>query len=405
MSDATSTPAQAAPEQLEQALFEIKKVIVGQDRAIERLLVCLLARGHCLLEGVPGLAKTLAVETLATVVGGTFTRLQFTPDLLPADIVGTRIYRASNETLRHRAGVRSSPTSCSPTRSTVRRPRCSRRCSRSWPSTRCRSAASRRPRARALPRARHAEPDRVRGRLPAARGATRPLPDEDRGRLPDAGRRARDRPPHGREPSAGQPGPHARGPRSRLQAAADAVYVDHGVVDYAVNLVLATREPAAHGLPELDGADHLRCQPPCQPRPRRRRSGPRPAARSHLRAAPGRLRRRPRRAASPAGAQSTRRWPRVSASSTCWPECSAPCRHRAWSRHRRHHPPAGNLAPTQPHAPCTAPPGRPAPRLRPPLRRRRRPPSPFRSPSDVGPHPLSPTPRTVTWPHGRSRCP
>jgi MoxR-like ATPase len=82
---------------LENALFEIKKVIVGQDRAIERVLVCLLARGHCLLEGVPGLAKTLLVETLASVAGGTFARLQFTPDLLPADIVGTRIYRASDE--------------------------------------------------------------------------------------------------------------------------------------------------------------------------------------------------------------------------------------------------------------------------------------------------------------------
>src|SRR5687767_10779424 len=82
---------------LETAIFEVKKVIVGQDRAIERLFVCLLARGHCLLEGVPGLAKTLAVETLAEVVGGSFVRLQFTPDLLPADIVGTRIYRASTE--------------------------------------------------------------------------------------------------------------------------------------------------------------------------------------------------------------------------------------------------------------------------------------------------------------------
>src|SRR5438093_11889335 len=82
--------------QLEQAVFEIKKVIVGQDRVIERLMVCLLARGHCLLEGVPGLAKTLAVETLAAVTGGTFARLQFTPDLLPADIVGTRVYRTSS---------------------------------------------------------------------------------------------------------------------------------------------------------------------------------------------------------------------------------------------------------------------------------------------------------------------
>ncbi len=81
----------------ERILFEIKKVIVGQDRAIERLLVSLVARGHCLLESVPGLAKTLSAETLALTVGGTFSRIQFTPDLLPADIVGTRIFRSSTE--------------------------------------------------------------------------------------------------------------------------------------------------------------------------------------------------------------------------------------------------------------------------------------------------------------------
>jgi MoxR-like ATPase len=72
-------------------------VIVGQDRVVERMLACLLAKGHVLLEGVPGLAKTLAVETLAEVVGGTFVRIQFTPDLIPSDLVGTRIYRASTE--------------------------------------------------------------------------------------------------------------------------------------------------------------------------------------------------------------------------------------------------------------------------------------------------------------------
>jgi MoxR-like ATPase len=90
------TPAQDAT-QLERAMFEVKRVIVGQDRMVERMFVALLARGHCLLEGVPGVAKTLAVETLARVVGGTFSRVQFTPDLVPADIVGTRIYRQSNE--------------------------------------------------------------------------------------------------------------------------------------------------------------------------------------------------------------------------------------------------------------------------------------------------------------------
>ena len=94
--DQVTTPAQDATL-LERALFEVKRVIVGQDRMIERMLVSVLARGHCLLEGVPGVAKTLAVETLATVVGGSFARIQFTPDLVPADIVGTRIYRASSE--------------------------------------------------------------------------------------------------------------------------------------------------------------------------------------------------------------------------------------------------------------------------------------------------------------------
>jgi MoxR-like ATPase len=97
--EAVTTPGPTTSEAalLEAAVFEMKKVLVGQDRVIERLIVCLLSRGHCLLEGVPGLAKTLAVETLASVTGGSFTRVQFTPDLLPADIVGTRVYRASSE--------------------------------------------------------------------------------------------------------------------------------------------------------------------------------------------------------------------------------------------------------------------------------------------------------------------
>jgi MoxR-like ATPase len=83
---------------LERALFEVKRVVVGQDHLVERMLVGLLARGHCLLEGVPGVAKTLAVRTLAEVIGGKFARLQFTPDLVPGDIMGTRIWRPSAET-------------------------------------------------------------------------------------------------------------------------------------------------------------------------------------------------------------------------------------------------------------------------------------------------------------------
>jgi MoxR-like ATPase len=78
---------------LQEALSEIKRVIVGQDAMLERLLVSLLAGGHVLLEGVPGLAKTLTLKTLAAVLGGTFGRIQFTPDLVPADLVGTRVWR------------------------------------------------------------------------------------------------------------------------------------------------------------------------------------------------------------------------------------------------------------------------------------------------------------------------
>jgi MoxR-like ATPase len=78
---------------LEQALFEIKRVIAGQDTMLERVLVCLLADGHLLIEGVPGLAKTLTIKTTAQVLGGTFNRVQFTPDLMPSDLVGTRVYR------------------------------------------------------------------------------------------------------------------------------------------------------------------------------------------------------------------------------------------------------------------------------------------------------------------------
>jgi MoxR-like ATPase len=77
---------------MEHALYEVKKIIVGQDHLLERMLVALLARGHLLVEGVPGLAKTLAIKTLAQVIGGEFKRIQFTPDLVPADLVGTRIY-------------------------------------------------------------------------------------------------------------------------------------------------------------------------------------------------------------------------------------------------------------------------------------------------------------------------
>jgi MoxR-like ATPase len=96
VSEHVQTPA-ADASALERVLFEVKRVIVGQERLVERMVVSMLAQGHCLLEGVPGVAKTLAVETLAKTVTGSFARLQFTPDLVPSDIMGTRIYRPGSE--------------------------------------------------------------------------------------------------------------------------------------------------------------------------------------------------------------------------------------------------------------------------------------------------------------------
>ena len=93
---------------LEQALFEIRRVIAGQEEMLERVLVCLLSGGHLLIEGVPGLAKTLAIKTTAAVLGGTFHRVQFTPDLVPSDLVGTRIYRPD----RHDFDVALGPVFC-----------------------------------------------------------------------------------------------------------------------------------------------------------------------------------------------------------------------------------------------------------------------------------------------------
>jgi len=234
---------------VEAALFEIKKVIVGQDRMIERLMVCLLARGHCLLEGVPGVAKTLAVETLARVTGGSFARLQFTPDLLPADIVGTRIYRPSTETFDIELGpvfanfVLADEVNRAPAK--------------------VQSALLE------IMAEKHVSiggktfdaPDPflvLATQNPIESEGVYPLPEAQRDRFL-------------MKVVVGYPTPaeevaivHRVGisipvpaqvldpDRLRsMQDDADRVYVDRGVVDYAVNLVLATREPANFGLPDL----------------------------------------------------------------------------------------------------------------------------------------------------------
>ncbi|RZM01256.1 MAG: MoxR family ATPase [Variovorax sp.] len=95
MSTSETSPFATAPataELMEQILYEVKRVVVGQDRFLERVMVAILAGGHLLVEGVPGLAKTLTIKTLADTIQGRFKRIQFTPDLVPSDLVGTRIY-------------------------------------------------------------------------------------------------------------------------------------------------------------------------------------------------------------------------------------------------------------------------------------------------------------------------
>ncbi|MBX6388592.1 MAG: MoxR family ATPase [Frankia sp.] len=236
---------------LERALFEVKKVIVGQDHMVERMLVALLARGHCLLEGVPGVAKTLAVQTLADVVGGSFVRIQFTNDLVPSDIVGTRVYRASRETFDIELGpifanfVLADEINRAPAKvqSALLEVMSERQVSLGGVTHR-------------LP-----SPFLVLAtQNPIESEGVYPLPEAQRDRFlmkvnvpyPTAAeeleivRRMGVRPPRAErilDPAT----------LIRLQDRADDVFVHHAIMDYAVRLVLASRAPAEHGLPELAG--------------------------------------------------------------------------------------------------------------------------------------------------------
>ena len=167
---------------MERVLYEVKKVIVGQDHLLERLVVALLARGHLLVEGVPGLAKTMAIKTLAAAIGGDFKRIQFTPDLVPADLVGTRIYNQktgefhtslgpvftnlllADEINRAPAKVQSALLEVMQERQVT--------IGRETP-----------PGARPVPGAGHAEPHRDRGHVRPAGGAGRPVHAQGAGRL------------------------------------------------------------------------------------------------------------------------------------------------------------------------------------------------------------------------------
>jgi MoxR-like ATPase len=237
--------------QLEQALFEVKRVIVGQHRVLERMFTCLLANGHCLIEGVPGLAKTLAVETLATAVGGTFHRIQFTPDLLPADIMGTRIYRASTERFDVELGpvfanfVLADEVNRAPAK---------------VQSALLEVMAERQVSIAGITHPVPAPFLVLATQNPIESEGVYPLPEAQRDRFlmkivvpyptmdeeKEIVRRMGGVPPKARRIL--QPDDVMR-----LQAAARDVYVDPAVLDYVIRLVMATRAPAEAGLSELHG--------------------------------------------------------------------------------------------------------------------------------------------------------
>jgi MoxR-like ATPase len=247
---AATRPATDDATLLEHVLFEVRKVIVGQDHLVERLLVALLAQGHVLLEGPPGVAKTLAAETLATVVGGSFARVQFTPDLLPADITGTRVYRASSEEFDVELGpvfvnllladeINRAPAKVQSALLEVMAERQVTIGGRT-----------------------HPVPESflvVATQNPAESEGVYPLPEAQRDRF--LMKVAVDHPSPAEELEIvrrmGVTPPEAAerltlDDLARLQQAArSAVYVDHGVQQYAVDLVCATRDPARYGLAEL----------------------------------------------------------------------------------------------------------------------------------------------------------
>jgi MoxR-like ATPase len=234
---------------LERVLFEVKRVIVGQDRVIERLLVALLARGHCLLEGAPGLAKTLLAETLATVVGGSFVRVQFTPDLVPSDLVGTRIYRPSTEAFDIELG---------PIFANVVLADEINRAPAKVQSALLEVMAERHVSIGGIT---HNVPEPflvLATQNPIEHEGVYPLPEAQRDRFlmkiavgypnareeADIVRRMGVDPPHA--------SPVLNPARlSQLQRAADTMFVHDAVLDYAVRLVMATRQPADHNLPDL----------------------------------------------------------------------------------------------------------------------------------------------------------
>ena len=260
-SQAVPTPAEAK-ERLEQALFEIRRVIAGQDAMLERVLVCLLAQGHLLIEGVPGLAKTLTIKTTADVLGGSFARVQFTPDLVPSDLVGTRIFRPGEGTFDTELG----PVFCNFLLADE--------INRAPAKVQSALLEVMQEHQVTIGHATHAVPDPflvMATQNPIESEGTYPLPEAqvDRFMLKVViGYPARDE-----ELAIVQrqlvPRPDLRQTLSLqelrealtlddlkgLQSAVFEIYVDPALVSYAVELATATREPGAHGIAEL--ADYI----------------------------------------------------------------------------------------------------------------------------------------------------
>jgi MoxR-like ATPase len=242
------TPAADATA-LERVMFEIKRVIVGQERLVERMMVGLLARGHCLLEGVPGVAKTLAVETLARTVSGTFARLQFTPDLVPSDIVGTRIYRPGTERFDTELGpifanfvladeINRAPAKVQSALLEVMAERHVSLGGQKYP----------------VP-----SPFLVLAtQNPIESEGVYPLPEAQRDRFlmkinvdyPSAAEEREIVYRMGVEPPVANP-VLTTDELARLQASASRVFVHHAIVDYVVRLVVATRNPGQHGMSDV----------------------------------------------------------------------------------------------------------------------------------------------------------
>jgi MoxR-like ATPase len=247
--DRTDPAPTEARERLERALFEIRRVIAGQDAMLERILVCLLAQGHLLIEGVPGLAKTLTIKTTAAVLGGTFSRAQFTPDLVPSDLVGTRIYRAGEGTFDTELG----PVFCNFLLADE--------INRAPAKVQSALLEVMQERQVTIGHTTHPVPQPflvMATQNPIESEGTYPLPEAQVDRFmlkiligyPSHDeeltivQRQLELPPELRETLALD---DLRG----LQREVFGVYVDPGLISYAVTLADATRSPAAHGLPDL----------------------------------------------------------------------------------------------------------------------------------------------------------